>query len=435
MTEYDVLVIGAGAAGLMAARELSAAGKNVLVLEARNRIGGRVYTLPEGEFSIPVEGGAEFVHGNLELTSTFLQKAGIALQAMDATTYEIRQGELLHNNEFMEDIGVLVQKMNTLTEDIPFSQFLEMHFADQKYRSLVESAIKFAEGYDAGDTHKLSSIALREEWNTSEDITDYFVEGGYGGLMQFLAKEVTQAGGEIKLSVVVKEINWQAGRVEVVAEQAETFAAPACIITVPLGVLQSAPENRGSISFNPALQQHGQAIQAMGFGAVIKMLLEFNAPFWHDEAAKLQGVRQMEGVGFIFSDATVPTWWTRLPDTTPLLTGWLAGPQAEELKELSDEALLRLGLDSLAELFTTSTVWLEKQLIKYRVFNWPKDPFACGAYSYPTLDALNAINVLSTPIENTLYFAGEAIYKGPAQGTVDAALDSGRMAARHFLGA
>jgi monoamine oxidase len=429
MTEYDVLIIGAGAAGLMAAKELSAAGKKVLVLEARNRIGGRIHTIHDAGFSIPVEGGAEFVHGELDLTKAWLQKAGISLTAMDATTYEVRNGELLSGNEFMNDIGVLVKKLDTLKEDMPFAAFLEKHFADEHYRSLVESAIKFAEGYDAGDTQKLSSIALREEWNTSEDITDYFVNTGYSALMQYLAKEVKAAGGEIRLSAIIKEIHWQEGRVELIDENRANYVAQACIITIPLGVLQSSPSNRGSVTFHPPLAEQTEAIQALGFGAVTKLLMEFKTPFWHHTYAEQEGVRQMPGVGFIFSEALVPTWWTRLPDQTPLLTGWLAGPPAEALKDLSEEELLEKGLDSLAELFRFSKEWIRGELLTAQVVNWAKDPFACGAYSYPTLGAVNAIKVLSEPLVNTLYFAGEAIYNGPAQGTVDAALDSGRKAA------
>jgi monoamine oxidase len=91
--------------------------------------------------------------------------------------------------------------------------------------------------------------------------------------------------------------------------------------------------------------------------------------------------------------------------------------------------LLEKGLDSLAELFRFSKEWIRGELLTAQVVNWAKDPFACGAYSYPTLGAVNAIKVLSEPLVNTLYFAGEAIYNGPAQGTVDAALDSGRKAA------
>jgi monoamine oxidase len=429
MTEYDVLIIGAGAAGLMAAKELSAAGKKVLVLEARNRIGGRIHTILDAGFSIPVEGGAEFVHGELELTKAWLQKAGISLTAMDATTYEVRNGELLSGNEFMNDIGVLVKKLDTLKEDMPFAAFLEKHFADEHYRSLVESAIKFAEGYDAGDTQKLSSIALREEWNTSEDITDYFVDTGYSALMQYLSNEVKAAGGEIRLSTIIKEIHWQEGRVELIDENRANYVAQACIITIPLGVLQSSPSNRGSVTFYPPVTEQTEAIQALGFGAVTKLLMEFKTPFWHHTYAEQEGVRQMPGVGFIFSEALVPTWWTRLPDQTPLLTGWLAGPPAEALKDLSEEELLEKGLDSLAELFRFSKEWIRGELLTAQVVNWAKDPFACGAYSYPTLGAVNAIKVLSEPLVNTLYFAGEAIYNGPAQGTVDAALDSGRKAA------
>jgi monoamine oxidase len=434
MAEFDIIIIGAGAAGLMAARELSKAGKKVIVLEARDRVGGRISTLSGHGFSVPVEGGAEFVHRDLELTQALLKEANINYYPMEGKTYQVKDGVLYQDEEFIDDIEVLISKLKLLKEDMPFADFLDQYFTDKKYRNLVESAIKFAEGYDAGDTQKLSSIALREEWKNSEDIEDYLIPGGYSQIVNFLAEEIRKAGGAIYLSSIVKEVRWQKDRVEVIDEKGQYFVAGKVIVSVPLGVLQSEPDKRGYIHFLPELTEKRAAINQLGFGGVIKILFGFRLPFWENSLAENQSIQQMRDLGFLFSEAFVPTWWTRLPDKTPVLTGWLAGPQANEVCHLSDDELIDKALGSLSSLFKADTSYLQELLVARHVMNWPADPFALGAYSYPTIGAPEARKILREPVENTLYFAGEAVEdEGPAQGTVEAALLSGMHIAQDIL--
>jgi monoamine oxidase len=153
-------------------------------------------------------------------------------------------------------------------------------------------------------------------------------------------------------------------------------------------------------------------------------VLEFQTAFWQERLPELE---------FLLSDAPVPTWWCQLPDTPTQLTGWLAGPAAQRLHSASDEALLTLALNSLAQVLATPLTALRAQLRASYVRNWAAEAHTYGAYSYPTVGAPAARATLAAPVADTLFFAGEAVYNGPAAGTVEAALVSGRQAARAML--
>jgi monoamine oxidase len=173
----------------------------------------------------------------------------------------------------------------------------------------------------------------------------------------------------------------------------------------------------------------------MGFGPVIKLVLEFREAFWERADAARPGWRTFPGLGFLFSNAPVPTWWTQLPDGTPVLTGWLAGPAAAGCGALPDEGLLNIALHSLAALVLAQPADLRALLVAHHVANWPADPYARGAYSYATVHGEAARATLAAPVDDTLFFAGEAFYQGPAVGTVEAALATGMRVAAEMLGA
>ena len=162
----------------------------------------------------------------------------------------------------------------------------------------------------------------------------------------------------------------------------------------------------------------------MGFGAVIKVLLVFDRVFWWDT---------LPDAGFIFSDEMIPTWWTQFPDGTPVLTGWLAGPRAEEFFDKSEEELIEMGLTSVSKIWRKSHPELKEYFVRGYAYNWATDPFERGAYMYTTVEEPDAPAVLAGPVEGVLFFAGEATYSGPYVGTVEAALVSGKEAAEKVL--
>ncbi|WP_242917725.1 flavin monoamine oxidase family protein [Pontibacter liquoris] len=434
MIQADILIIGAGAAGLQAARTLAAAGRQVAVLEARHRIGGRVYTFKPDGFSVPIEAGAEFIHGDLPLTNALLQEAHMTFQAMAGSTYEVQQGMVLESEAFLAGFDEMLARLQELTQDMSLAAFLAQYFQGETYAALRESVTKFAEGYDAADIQKLSAMAFREEWLGGGALNSSFPHGGYGQAFDFLYQRAKAAGATFHLAQVVEAVHWQAGQVRISCRSGQQFTAARVLVTVPLGVLLSEPGSEGYIRFAPALPEHAAALQQLGFGPVIKIILEFRHAFWQNEALQAQA-RQLPALSFLLSDATpVPTWWTHLPDNTPLLTGWLAGPQALHLHHLAEDALVEQALASLAYIFATSRDFLNEQLVAKKVVNWVADPYARGAYAYATVNATEAMKVLCQPVQETVYFAGEALYQGHAMGTVEAALASGLQAANRILG-
>ncbi len=426
----DVVIIGAGAAGLVAARELVKAGRSVAVLEARNRTGGRIHTLHGGGFTAPTEAGAEFVHGNLPVTLGLLREAALPFIEMAGQSWHVRGDQAGPDEELPEDWPLLLAKLGELQQDISIATFLETALGEPRHARLRESVRKFAEGYDAADTRKASALALREEWSNDEDAPQYRLPGGYAGLIDFLAGDAAARGAQLHLAAPVREIAWAPGQTEIHTEGGWRFMARQVLVTVPLGVWQA-----GALRFVPDLPAKFEAARGMGFGAVIKLVLEFREAFWDRTDAARPGWRTFPGLGFLFSNAPVPTWWTRLPDPAPVLTGWLAGPAAANCGALPDEVLLDIALKSLSALTLAEPEALRALLVAHHVANWPADPYALGAYSYTVVDGEAARATLAAPVDGTLFFAGEALYQGPAVGTVEAALATGMRVVEEMLGA
>jgi len=423
MENTEILIIGAGAAGLMAAYTLAKAGKKVIILEARNRVGGRIHTLNESSFFMRAELGAEFVHGNLPVTLGLLKEANIAYQPAHGEMWHYDQGKFSKEYQQADHWDLLMRRLNELELDTSIGDFLEQHFKGDQYTQLRESIRKYVSGYDTADPFRASALALRKEWQSEDEDAQYRLDEGYGKMTDYLLSESKAHGAELYLNTIVKDIHWQHGRVEAVATDGTSYKADKAIVALPLGVLKAKDE--GGVSFSPSLPQYAEAIQQMGFGAIIKILLEFEHAFWKDERITELAGDSLKEMGFVLSNEEIPTWWTQFPENSTVLTGWLGGPPAETKRDTSDEELLRQGIQSLANIFKYSPDELKDMLIAWNVVNWTADPFTRGSYAYDTVEAPGARKILSKRVNNTIYFAGEYLYDGPAMGTVEAALTSG----------
>lgn len=425
METSDILIIGAGAAGLMAAYKLSANGKKVIVLEARNRIGGRIHTIENESFFKHAELGAEFVHGDLPVTLNLLKEAVITYNHAGGEMIRFKDGRFIKDEQFVDEWDVLLKKLGELKKDISIAYFLQVYFGEDKYKKLRDSVMKYVAGYDTADPAKASAFALRKEWENEDDNAQHRIDTGYCAMIKYLADKLKENGGGIFLNSVVKEIDWKAGDVKVITDSGTIYSTEKLVIALPLGVLKADKTEKGSVVFHPAINEQRKAIMAMGFGAIIKVLLQFNEPFWED--------RGLKDMGFLFSDEAIPTWWTQAPKHSALLTGWLGGPAAEAKKDTSNEDLLQSSLESLANIFDVDANELKSRLITWNIVNWTAEPFTLGSYSYDMIATLDARKVLNQPVENTLFFAGEYLYEGAAMGTVEAALTSGQQVAALIL--
>ncbi|MEI9918148.1 MAG: NAD(P)/FAD-dependent oxidoreductase [Bacteroidota bacterium] len=418
----SVIIIGAGASGLAAARSLSKTGKRVTVLEARDRVGGRIFTSDEGGFSVPVENGAEFIHGDLPLTQRLAKEAGVKFREGDGRQWNVESGKKEEGEFFNAGWDELIKELHKLDEDMSIGEFLDSRFADAKYRSLRDSVKRFVQGFDAADPYKASAFALRTEWTETDATTGYHLIGGYSLLMEHMFQQCKTSDVTFHFQMIVREIYWQKDKVTVITETGERFDAEKLVITIPPAVLRS-----GSIQFFPEMIDQQKAIQKIETGGVIKFLIEFTEPVW--EKGEDKEFRKFPDAYFIFSDAYVPTWWTQNPSDLPLLTGWLSGPGTLSLK-LSDEELLNEGIRTLGYIFDCPETTVRSKIRAAKVINWVNDPFARGAYAYKTIETTQAIDLLSQPVEDTVYFAGEAYYHGPEMGTVEAALATGEEVAK-----
>ncbi|MGI4804646.1 MAG: flavin monoamine oxidase family protein [Janthinobacterium lividum] len=414
----DTIIIGAGAAGLMSAYQLLKANQKVTVLEAHNRIGGRCYTFSGDDFTLPVELGAEFVHGKLPLTLKLLKEANIKYEAVSGDNFQAKNGEIKQSEFFMEHWDDFEAALKEVKEDQSLDEFLQQKFQQEKYKGLRKSVIQFAKGYDTADPERVSLFSLRDEWlGDHEEETQYRIPGGYVQLMDFLANQIKQNNGQIFLDSVVKTINWRKDSVEVITTNDTVFTGKKLVVTVPLGVLVLSGNETGAIQFNPDLPEQRNATADMGFGAIIKILIEFSEPFWEENG--------LSNLQFLFSEEKIPTWWAQTPLKNNVLTGWLGGNPQDENQHLSDEEILREAVQSLAQIFNTDASFIDQKLVSAKVYNWTTDPFTRGSYSYATVKTALALKILKTPVAQTIYFAGEALFEGEQLGTVEAALVSG----------
>lgn len=423
MKKVDVVIIGAGASGLMAAKILCKAKKSVCILEGRDRIGGRVHTFFKTGFSKPIETGGEFIHGNLDLTINLLKEAGIKYHKTGGELWQVKNNKLIKRADFIVHADQLMKKLKELDHDMSVAELLK-YFTDEKYTAMKRSLQQYMEGYDAADINYASALALKEEWEKGDD-DQYKIEGGYGPLLEYIKNICLQNGCSIHLNVIAKKIKWKDGEVEIITGENKSVVANKVIITAPLPFL-TGEQNEAGISFDPLLPAVNEAAKQIGYGGVIKIVLEFTHAIWET------GESNVRDLLFLFSEEKIPTWWTQLPDKTPILTGWLAGPKSNALEDQDDESILQQALLSLSDIFAIDMQTLQQNLKGSHVHNWNKDPFSLGAYSYNSITTAAAKKILSTPVSDTLFFAGEALDKN-SNATVDAALHSGKDVAENIL--
>ncbi len=426
----DVAVLGAGASGLNAARLLAESGCSVLILEARDRIGGRILTVDDPALPVPVELGAEFIHGSAPATFELLRRSGMSAMDSSGNRVTVRDGRPSPRGEAFGDLHRLMQQVDSLREeDLSVEEFLARHASDPSLDSACARARMMVEGFDAADPRRASVRAIAREWSGMAG-GQFRPASGYGVLMAQLARTLEGTDTQIRLQTVVSSVDWTGTEVRITASSpTESYEAVArrALVTFPVSVLQLRANAPGAVRFVPPLADKVNALQGLALGAVFKVILRFDHAFWD----KAQGGR-FANAGFLHSpQAVFPTLWTALPTRAPLLTAWMGGPRAQRLEGTTSSQIVERALESVERIFGAE-VGVRDQLQASYVHDWQRDPFARGAYNYITVGGSHAPEALARPLRHRLFFAGEATSASDV-GTVEAALQSGRRAAGEIL--
>lgn len=409
--KYDVVIIGAGAAGLAAARVLSGAGRSVCVLEARPRIGGRVHTLHVSELPVPVELGAEFVHGESATTFGIVDAAALTACELPDDHWWSGHGRRERIPDFWGRIDAVRAKIGALRRDVSFAEFLRRQRLQPRLRELART---FVEGYHASHADRISARVLRKADQEQEDPrgnAQFRLTGGQDALIEWLRAGLDPRRTEIRLSTPVSLVAWSKGGAVIDGR----VRAAAAIITVPIGVWKA-----GALRFEPPLSEKENALSKIEAGHVVKIAFQFRERWWDE-------------INFLHtSDRFMPTWWTTAPVRSPILTGWAGGHAADALLAEGGQAMVDRALDSMSTAFGVPRRKLDTTLVATFTHDWQNDPFSRCAYSYAAVGGENAARALARPVRRTLFFAGEAT-SSDETGTVAGAIDSGYRAAREVL--
>jgi monoamine oxidase len=422
-----VLIIGAGVAGLCAAGELGRAGLRVEMLEARDRVGGRIWSIIGNDTDAAIELGAEFVHGKPPEIFDLAKPAYMQLASVAGEMWTRRKDRRLEqDNDFFQEVDAILAKMKRGERDRSFQEFLDECCPQDS--EAKRWALQYVQGFHAAHPERVGVWGLIEGEEASEEIdgdAQFRVLNGYKMLTDHLQAQLSPQV-RLRLNAVVKKVAWRGG-VEVELASGEKLRAKKAVVTLPLGVLKL-----GEVAFDPPLAAKQRALTCLEMGAVIRVTLRFRKRFW-EELEDAQG-KSLAELGFLFSeDIHFPTWWSQLPARTPVLTAWSAGPRGEANSGLSAVEVTARALDSLANILQFDRNRLGELFVEAHTHDWQADAYSRGGYSYVAAGGEGAERELAAPLADTLFFAGEAANFEGHNGTVNGAMMTGYRVAREIL--
>lgn len=429
-------MVGAGAAGLAAADALRRAGLGVVVLEARDRIGGRVLTHRDARVPVPIELGAEFLHGEAAETTRILREAGQTVLDLGGEAWERTGGRLHPAKEYWPLVDRVLSRIPEGGPDLSLEEWLAKKPGGPGLARGRTLARRFVQGFHAADLTRVSVRALATGSESATATARYAgrVAGGYDRVIHWLARDL-EGSSSLRLRSPVAEISWSHGNAEL--EIRPEGAAPwrlsarAVVVTAPLGVLQVPAEEPGSLRFRPELPPRARrALGLLAMGAAVHVAFWFRQAPWEEKLAALPAGRDLSRLRFLHTaDSAVTIWWTAYPARLPLAVAWSGGPPAAALLAQGTEALADHALGTLADTLGLSRRRLQSQAEAFWTHDWVADPWSRGAYSYSLAGGAEAARDLAKPIESTLFLAGEAIDAEGRNGTVEGAIGSGLRAA------
>ena len=410
-------MIGAGLAGLAAAERLVEAGCEVTILEARDRIGGRVWTADAAE-PVAIELGPEWI-GDGDVHDLLAARGEELVQA-DGRFYR-RSGDGWESSEGQPGVvqAMLDRAWKVTRGDRPLLDALDECCGDPKLAGDRRRFLAYVEGFNAADPAAVSVRWLREvEENEPAEASDRRARKGTGRIAAAL-DGLLAGRAELRLGTAARSIRWRRGVVEVTAGDGAVLRARAAVITVPLPLLDS-------LRLDPEVPGLRTAAAGLAMGPVTKLVVRFRDPFWRE----IGPLRDMLFLQML--EQPVSVWWTAVDPEVPVLTGWAGGPQSLRLPA-EPAALLDVAVGSLAAGLGLAPWDVARRLEAHHFHDWNRDPWSRGGYTWILAGGADAHRVLARPVEGTLFLAGEATcgegYNAPMEGAVQ----SGRRAARQVV--
>jgi monoamine oxidase len=428
MNRWDVVVVGGGVAGLAAAGCLVEAGRRVLLLEARSRLGGRVLSIIDQTSGHALDLGAEFIEGNPTELLRIIKRGGLTLLEIPERHIREHQGD----KESFPDVEELVDRLlrGAAGRDVPVADLLREQrdrFSDREIAAITG----YLEGFHGADLSRFGSAALAQNQAAEQADSEHLfrMEGGYQQIVEQLAAPLRSASAEVLTQAIVTRVRWSPGTVEVECLRGGRpirFTARQAVVAVPLGSLKAKTEQTGALRIDPMPEGWTAALGALEMGLAHRIDFRFDAAWWmkHHQPAPV----------FVHGrDELFPVWWTASPPSIPFLTGWCGGPRAARLAGLTIEQLIPLGLRSASNVFGVPATKLAARLRAAYSYDWTSDPFSRGAYSYGGLGAIPARKLLRRSVRDTLFLTGEALADEGRNATVPGALQSGSQTAGALL--
>lgn len=427
---HDVAIVGGGVAGLAAAGVLARAGRSVVILEARTRLGGRIWTRREAPGAWPIELGAGFVHGGSPRFLALLREAGATTAPVADHHWLGDPGELIPADGAWERIDGVMRRIGPEVRGALGAWLRRGAGAlDEIELELIRG---FVEGFHGASLDAISAPTLYRTAIAGPE-AQFRVDGGYDRLVELLCAKLPRERVAIERGAPVTRITWAPGRVGLAAANGVRCTARAVIVTVPLGVLQARAPQPGAIAFEPRLPDKQDLWGRLPYAHALRLVLQLRAEAWDREVLPAD-LRRDQGRGFGFLHArsgALQVWWSQAP--APLLVGWVGGPAAAKLANASNEEVFERGLEDLAARLGRRKADLATLVEGWHLHNWSKDPYSRGAYSFSVAGREAAPRQLAQPVGGTIFFAGEATADALELGTVHGALASGERAAEEVL--
>jgi len=400
---FKILIVGAGAAGLYAAKKMKEHGAQVQILEASGVIGGRIRKT-ESFADFPIDLGAEWIHGKKSLSHKLAKDAGVQFYSDESDNGYLLNGSLQPSisNAQLEQIRAILEGEQTYSgADISVLQYAQQQGVAPSLFPMLE----YISGEFGTSAERLSILNTpREAANWSSGSGDFKFKKTYFDLLRDVVAPTVI--NDVIFNAPVAQIDYAGSAVVATTENGDTYTADRILVTASVAVLKS-----GSIAFSPQLSQAKQtAIQNIGMDAGMKICMKFSQDFWSGNNV----------IGTELSPSYISSGYGK-DGSDNVLTAFVMGNKAAHLSSLGNGAVQAL----ITELDALYNGQASASLVDSLIMDWKQEPYIQGAYSYSTIGIGNSREILAQNVDGKAFFAGEATALNGHFQTVQGAMESG----------